>query len=511
MGFRSILFKENEGIEGKVAEEMPDCFIDLNLNQVIDAVTKEKQLYNLKPFFYTPLHDKQAIIYRQEIMLDMEGVDLFVSMQSFAQGMLNMHRLLPKEKDNYFHYEKERFFLEAVQIYCEAIISLENNLKRAAIKSAGFLAFREYISGYIQSAGFTTLLNETQKLLADLASVSYSVHTKELHIEVLPYHSETDYSEEVESTFEKFKQEPANNYKVAFPETLQMNHVEAAILKGVAQLYPHIFLNLESFYTKNQTFQEVTIATFEREIQFYMVWLEYISDLKKSGLKFCYPQISTEDKNVCTHEGFDVALAHQLVKKNIPVICNDFYLKEGERIIIVTGPNQGGKTTFARMFGQLHYLAVIGCSVPGREAKLFLFDKLFVHFEEQENIENLRSKLEEDLVRIHSILIESTPRSIIIMNEILSSTTIQDAIFLSKKIMEKVNELDVLCVWVTFIQELLELNNKTVSMVSTVVPKNPAERTFKVERKTAEGFAYALSIAEKYQVTYSSLINRLKP
>ena len=301
------------------------------------------------------------------------------------------------------------------------------------------------------------------------------------------------------------------DYKIAFPETSQMNHIEAAILKGVAQLYPDIFSNLESFYAKNQTFQDVTIATFDREIQFYVAWLEYVFQIEKTGLKFCYPQISTDDKNIYNKEGFDVALAHQLIKENTPVICNDLYLKDGERIIIVTGPNQGGKTTFARTFGQLHYLAVIGCSVPGRDSKLFLFDKLFVHFEEQENIENLRSKLEEDLLRIHSILSEATLRSIIIMNEILSSTTIQDAIFLSEKIMGKIKDLDALCVWVTFIDELLSLNKKTVSMVSTVVPENPAERTFKVERRPADGLAYALSIAEKYHVTYSSLIKRIKP
>lgn len=509
MVFQSILFKE--GYQKAIVDEMPDFFIDLNLNQVIDAVVSGKEAYNLTPFFYTLLHDTEAIIYRQEIMMEMESANLFEYIQYFAQSMLDMHRLLPKEEDNYYHFEKERFFLDAVQIYCDAIISLDDNLNKAQLKSFGFLAFRKYLSDYIQSSQFTTLLNETQKLLSNLSSVRYSVHTKELHVEVLPYHSETDYSEEVEHTFEKFKQEPVKDYKITFPESSKMNHVEAAILKGVAQLYPDVFSNLESFYAKNQTFQDVTIANFDREIQFYIAWLEYISSIKKAGLKFCYPQISDTDKNVYNNEGFDVALAYQLVKENTPVIRNDFYLKDGERIIIVTGPNQGGKTTFARTFGQLHYLAVIGCSVPGRDAKLFLFDKLFVHFEEQENIENLRSKLEEDLVRIHSILAESTPCSIIIMNEILSSTTIQDALFLSKKIMQKIDELDALCVWVTFIEELLSLNKKTVSMVSTVVPENPAERTFKVERKPADGLAYALSIAEKYHVTYSSLIKRIKP
>ena len=148
-------------------------------------------------------------------------------------------------------------------------------------------------------------------------------------------------------------------------------------------------------------------------------------------------------------------------------------------------------------------------SRSGKEARLFLPDQVFTHFEREEDITNLRGKLEDELVRLHQSCQAMT--SVIVLNEIFNSTSLDDQIFLSAKVLEQILAVDAIGVCVTFIDGLSTLSEKTVSMVSTVDPKDPARRTFEIIRKPADGLAYALSLARKRGVTYEQLRTRVRP
>lgn len=505
----SLLFTDlRRGVEE--ALEAPGFFVDLNLDQVVDAITAGRDEYNLKPFFYTSSHDLDTIMYRQEVMRELENEALLERIESFAQDMRLMRERLALAEKLYYHIQKERWFLDAVGVYCESIDGLLHDLTETDLKSRGLLTFRDYLEDYTSSEAFTSLAAETKQLQAELSEVRYSMLITDNQIKVRNFNSEVDYSQDVDTTFAKFKRGVTEDYRVKFSTWPEMNHVEAAVLKMVARLYPDTFAALDRYYSEHRNYLDDTVARFDREVQFYVAYLSYTMTFRRAGLRFCYPIVSGS-KEVSSYEGFDLALAGKLISGNSPMVCNDFYLQGGERIFVVSGPNQGGKTTFARTFGQLHYLASLGCPVPGREARLLLFDKLLAHFEREENIKDLRGKLEDDLVRVHAILEQATPSSIVIMNEVFSSTALRDALFLSKKAMERIIDLDLLCVWVTFIDELASLHPKIVSLVSTVVPENPTVRTFIIARRNADGLAYAMSLAERYGITYKRLKERIQP
>ncbi len=509
MSFRSILFGESEVHADLDAQEAPEFFHDLNLDQVVQSITAGRNEYRLMPFFHIPLHEVQWIDYRHEVFRALEDHGLLGSVHSFAQGMRRVRAHLDQAEKLYYKHQKESWFLDAVSIYCGVLGRLATDLSAANPKSRGLRAFHEFLTNHLQSGEFKSMATDAERLKKALSGISYSIRITGKRIIVGPRGSEPDYGADVLQTFEKFKQGEVKEYEFQFPSRPDMNHVEAAILDFVAQLNPELFLSLDEYCARNAGFVDGTIVRFDREIQFYVAFLDHVERFKRTGLSFCYPTVSDQSKEIRAIETFDLALADKLSRERASVVTNDFFLKGRDRILVVSGPNQGGKTTFARTFGQIHYLASLGCPVPGSAAKLYLFDRLFTHFEREEDIHNLSGKLEDDLLRVHRILEQARSRSIIIMNESFLSTTLNDALFLSKQVMRQIMGRDILCVTVTFLDELASMSESTVSMVSTVNPEDPALRTFKVVRRPADGLAYAAAIAEKYGLTYERIKGRI--
>ena len=508
MEFSSILYPSTiEKTESH--NETPHYFSDLNLDQLVTAILHNQGNDDTRSFYESPAADLDTILYRQDISRDLEKHELKETIKGFCQDMGKVRNYFKTAGSLSYQNFKNGWLMEGIALYAQAVANLVENLETQTLLSVGLTGFRDYLRGYYRSEHFSGLLEATKSLKTNLSAVQYCVIIKDNWVHVKKYEGEEDYSVQVRKAFEKFKQKEVRNYSVDIRSTGGMGHVESRILDYVASLFPEVFRDLEAYCLKYHQVQDPVILRFDREIQFFVAYLDFIQNLKTRGLPFCYPTLLTTHKNVHLKSGFDLTLAYRNARENIPVVCNDLELSGSERIIVVSGPNQGGKTTFARMFGQVHYLARLGLPVPGLEAELYLCDELYTHFEKEEDIRSLRGKLQDELVRIQSILDKATPRSIIIMNEIFTSTSLSDAVFLSKEIIRKITELDALCVCVSFIDELSTLNDHTISMVSTVDAQSNYTRTFKIIRRPADGRAYAISIVDKHGLTQKAIMERI--
>lgn len=487
----------------------PECFGDLHLDRIVTSLVAGRAEYHLEPLLYAPLATADAVGYRHAVLRDLEHPALVETVGAFADGMRAVRT--GRQRTSGHHRLQHRIaFLEAAVTYARTVRGFADGLMTAPHTSTAMAALTDYVTDHVRSAAFVELEADAAAVQRGLRGAVYRLRVSDHRVTVSrPVADERDYAVEVAAGFTPFRPAHPSGRAKRAPERPELNPVDEAIAERVELLYPAEFAALERFYTRHDPFVDPGLGANDRELQFYLAGKEWADRLRAAGLPMCLPEVSADAREIEVVDAFDAALAQQRVWDRQPVVLNDVHLAGDERVLVVTGPNQGGKTTFARMVGQLAHLASLGLPVPGRSARLPLPDLVLTHFERSENLGDLRGALEDDLVRLRAILQTATPRSLIILNEILTSTTVQDAALLSRRVLTQVMERDCVCVCVTFLGELAGLSPAVVSLVSQVDPDDPTVRTFKVVRQPSGGPTYAEVLARLHGLDGDTLRRRL--
>ena len=512
--FYSVLFPTEESYLLPRRTEAPESFRDLNIGKILKPVLQKNPELQLEEFFYTPLNDPAVISYRQEIMKELaepgtraaiEGlVGQITFMRMFMDGL--RMRLASDGKTSGKYLEMGRL-LENSGIFTAVVTGLANNLRNLTPRSEGLIKLSAYVTEYCSSDRFRSMQDWARRLRSSFDELRYCLFIKDNLIRVMPYEGQENYADRIGELFDRFRQGDVLDYRRKQDEKPVSEILENKILEMLAHYYPEPFKDLTAYCQEFINFDDDTLMRFAREIQFYFNWLDFIEPLRQAGLPFCYPVIHEKLDELKALDCFDLALAMDKPEK---IVTNSFTLTAPEQIFIVSGPNQGGKTTFARSFGQVHFLSALGLSVPGREADIFLCDQVLTHFEREEDLANLSGKLQDDLLRLHSLLEAATKRSVVIINEIFASTTLKDALQLGGHMLDALTALGSPCMVVTFLEELANYGPQTVSMVTTVTDDAKHRRTFRILRKAPDGQAYALQIAAQHGLTFEQLDRRLK-
>jgi DNA mismatch repair protein MutS len=114
-----------------------------------------------------------------------------------------------------------------------------------------------------------------------------------------------------------------------------------------------------------------------------------------------------------------------LGKENPAYIGNDFAL-EDDKLVLVTGPNSGGKTAFCKTITQIQLLAQIGCYVPAKAATLTVADRIFYQVSEVSHLNDGEGRFGTELKRTKDIFLATTPKSLVVLDELSEGTTFEE-------------------------------------------------------------------------------------
>ncbi|HEY1323696.1 MAG TPA: hypothetical protein VGF32_25790, partial [Streptosporangiaceae bacterium] len=159
------LLSEEESAAPRAGEQDEDRSYarDLNLDQIVAAIAGDREERDLiTRVLYAPLHDADAVRYRQEVFQDLEDPVLFGEVQRFSELIGEVRAHLRQSAKMQERHQREGWLLDAAAIYCGAVRSLATHLASAQVSSRALLAFRDYLASYVASAGFAALTADTR-------------------------------------------------------------------------------------------------------------------------------------------------------------------------------------------------------------------------------------------------------------------------------------------------------------------------------------------------------------
>ena len=184
------------------------------------------------------------------------------------------------------------------------------------------------------------------------------------------------------------------------------------------------------------------------ELGFYVGCLELHERLAAIGAPVCLPEPLTSG-SVAADDLYDPSLA---LVVGTPVVGNRVAAVD-TAVIVVTGANQGGKTTFLRSLGMAHLMMQAGMFVAARSFRAGVAQGVYTHFTREEDAAMRRGRLDEELSRLDAIVPELRPGSLLLLNESFASTNEREGSDLAAGIARALTEAGVRVVFVTHLSQ----------------------------------------------------------
>ena len=240
------------------------------------------------------------------------------------------------------------------------------------------------------------------------------------------------------------------------------------------------------------------------ELVFYAGAVELARNLVRAGFPVCHPKLVEAGGAALEARGLynlDLAIRRITAARSdaADVVSSDIDLPGRESIAIVTGPNSGGKTTFLQGVGLAQVVTQLGLFAPAERYALAPVDSILTHYPALEKMEDETGRFAEEAVRLRDLLVGVTGRSLVLLNETLSSTAMAEAVFMAVDVLDLLLEAGCRVVYVTHLHDLARMSRGgVVSLVAGMRGEPPhLLPTYRIEPGQPQGRSYAAALAAR--------------
>ncbi|MCR4586602.1 MAG: hypothetical protein K5686_12870 [Lachnospiraceae bacterium] len=478
--------------------EKPAFFTDLNLEQILEKVTADWEdagkLYEEFPA------DRRNTEYRRAIYRDIKKPEVYSAMTEYYGNIKERELFSERKEKAYETLQTQAWYLREVCSYIDSLEKLKDRLEKADIVSEGMKGLLDFVSECLSSEDYLKMKEEATSLRNELATFRVHITYEKEKITITDGSGRGNFEEFLSGCFPGHDKE----FKNPFLDREEFAGLEVEIVNLYRKKHRDFFKRLDRFCKNHPSYIHEGLEVPEREMVYYLAYARFQKKMEERGFSFCTPEAS-EDKLMATGL-YDLALALVNMEAGKEVISNETYLGSDERFFVLTGPNQGGKTTYGRSLGQLVWFSKMGLDVPAETAQVPYYSNLWTHFSVEESTESGRGKLMDELVRLKPIMEKEQEGAFVVINELFTTAANYDATIMGKRVLEHLIKINCRGIYVTHLIELASSYTEVVSIRANV--DEELKQTYKIERSEAREITGTDRQAYKYGLTYEQLKER---
>ena len=502
---------------------------------VVDRAAEDLGLNSLRTRFELPSEflyelstDSETIRYRQEVLADAVASGELRTLFAQLQPMLHELAYFTKTRtEQSSPLQQAVWRLGELETYVACLTALGEATAQPGVRSAGMRALAEFVRERKQDEVYQRLEAELPALRGGLkrrASITIGIN---LDSQLRPSEATL-----LRVHDRKFEDTPllTRLFGVSNPfrplTKVHRTSAMAPLLGELDRVIGAVARPLAKALGQFVQLQVRDVLPLEQEIRFYLGGARLVLALQERGMPTCMPELAPAgERRSQARELYDVALALNGAQDEPArtVVRNDLDADERGRIAILTGPNQGGKTTYVRAVGVMHVLAQAGLHVAAREAVISPADRVITHFPAEEGNGIEGGRLAEEARRLGAMFGDASEQSIVLCNESLSSTSPSESLYLAEDVVRALRLLGARAIFATHLHELgerLERINAEVdggSLVVSLVAGIAADsdgadgaqarmrRTYRIAPGPPVGSSYARDIADRYEISFERL------